>query len=153
MGCDIHLILQKKTDEGWETISKKCPFYSNRDYDLFALLAGTKNSSGLKPIDELRGWPQDVQEKYLYYKDYDFHSFTWYLLSELEEYDFEPNGELYKQEKVNLYHLTKIIVRLNEFVNLFKKFIDKYNYEQFIFEKSNNRLQSKDVRILMMFDN
>lgn len=81
MGCDIHLFIEKKTEAGWEHCSAPPTWnhwemrheerregewefngnwYSGRNYEMFALLAGVRNSHDQKPIAEPRGMPRNA---------------------------------------------------------------------------------------------
>lgn len=67
MGTDIHCVWQKKNkDNTWSDV--KADYSENRDYYLFAWLAGVRNYIGfaglnkpLIPISEPRGLPNDFQ--------------------------------------------------------------------------------------------
>ena len=101
MGCDIHMMAQRQTEDGsYETIDF-VPF-DWRSYGMFAFLAGVRNYSGIVPIAEKRGLPEDLirkkdpQDFYewsSYHDDYEFgydtHSHTWLSVKELAEYDYD----------------------------------------------------------------
>lgn len=55
MGCDIHTVFQCKRDDKWIDIPHE--FEENRQYDLFAWLAGVRGM--IEPICEPRGYPPD----------------------------------------------------------------------------------------------
>ncbi len=58
MGCDIHGVFQRKLPDGtWEDV--KTEYECERDYTLFAILAGVRNSGYITPISEPRGLPDD----------------------------------------------------------------------------------------------
>ena len=66
MGCDIHGVFQRRTSDGWEDIEHR--FEMNRDYQLFAVLAGVRYGYGfagavtgepVKPVSAPRGFPVD----------------------------------------------------------------------------------------------
>lgn len=68
MGTDIHGVFQKRANDEWIDIEHK--FEHDRDYYLFAMLAGVRNGFGfagvetftpLQPISEPRGYPDDFQ--------------------------------------------------------------------------------------------
>lgn len=116
MGCDIHLYVEKKINgvwtsqdkwhtysrAGWNyaTIEYADRFYSERNYDLFAILANvrngygfafTKTGGGLTPIALPKGVPSDVSLEVL--RDIeewsgDGHSHSYFTLKELLEYDW-----------------------------------------------------------------
>lgn len=71
--------------------------FSERNYGLFAILADVRNGRGFAgdkigeptvPISAPRGIPADASEGYASEVD-DGHSHTWYLLSELLDYDWD----------------------------------------------------------------
>lgn len=104
MGCDIHLYIEKKINDGvwvpchWESKYRnndgdydynklwEDPLCVGRNYDLFAILANVRNYGFSDPIDYPRGLPKDVS-KYVNNKSkkygIDGHSHSYYLLSEI----------------------------------------------------------------------
>jgi hypothetical protein len=86
MGCDIHMIVQRKTATGWETIPEfDC--FDDRNYGVFGFLAGVRNYSDVPPLSEPRGLPDDIQEG-----DDGWlgdHSFSWLVASELTNFDYD----------------------------------------------------------------
>lgn len=55
MGCDIHMVLQRRTKEGWRTVKKD--LYEDRNYRLFSVLAGVR---GIEPgVFRVNGLPKD----------------------------------------------------------------------------------------------
>lgn len=109
MGCDIHLYVEKRGEDGtWVAADKwvknpeyesdpeyeseyvvdwKDLLYSDRNYSLFAVLAGVRNSYGIDPIYEPRGLPTDVTELVKAKSDrwgIDGHSHSYLTLAELE---------------------------------------------------------------------
>ena len=56
MGCDIHAIVQAKTDSGWKDIPTK--WDQDRHYFLFGWLAGVRNMD-VTPLAQPRGLPPD----------------------------------------------------------------------------------------------
>jgi len=107
MGCDIHMYVEKKNLEsgGWEFApageespgtrsygdTLYCDWYSGRNYELFAILAGVRNSSGLTPISEPRGLPDNVSDGFL--REYGFE-----VLDDLE-YEALEEKDIYEVEK------------------------------------------------------
>jgi len=104
MGCDIHVLLERKRhingEEKWVNIDywkknhydggfSRLDFYDGRCYDLFALLADVRNRGTVEPIAERRGIPSDASvttlEEYSYW-DLDAHSASHYTLKELMDY-------------------------------------------------------------------
>lgn len=110
MGCDIHIQIERKTDEGWKRVvwtnewRRKCPdIYSGstdpnalelgdnfdgRNYDLFGIFADVRNGTcgdAVPPIAEPRGRPEDAD-----WGDWlGDHSFSWLSLRELQDYDWD----------------------------------------------------------------
>lgn len=97
MGCDIHIETELLHDWSgtWHNIavnplidSKCIPSPDFRNYKLFGLLAGVRDEAS--PLVELRGLPKDVDYHSMKRIEEwvgDAHSVTWYLLSELRDYD------------------------------------------------------------------
>ena len=77
------------------------PFYDNRNYDVFAILADVRNGRGFAgvdtgdgfiPIDNPRGLPEDVSDEVMKESEHwglDGHSHSWFTLRELLEYDWD----------------------------------------------------------------
>lgn len=72
--------------------------YDSRNYDLFAILAdvrngrgfaGCKTSYGFNPISEPKGLPNDITEEVKDKLDNYGHSYSYFTLKELKEYDWE----------------------------------------------------------------
>ncbi len=110
MGTDIHMRVEVRVDGKWQEANANP--YRNRNYDVFAVLAGVRNGSGfagcdtgdpVTPISEPRGLPEDDSAKP--YKDPPFgwsseaddpyyysclgdHSFSWLTLEEILAYDW-----------------------------------------------------------------
>lgn len=104
MGCDIHTMLEVRLPDGtWECLT---PFeteeddgetysypvwdkqpYRGRNYQLFTILAGVRDySSGVEPISEPRGVPEDASQVYKDHVnqwDSDGHSHSYFTLQEL----------------------------------------------------------------------
>lgn len=111
MGCDIHMVAERRLDDGWHLVgeakyvadedSYDMPEpYSDRNYNLFGMLANVRNGSGFAgvdtgdgfvPIAKRRGVPKDVSDsvrKWIRNWGPDGHSHTWLLVSELIAYDW-----------------------------------------------------------------
>lgn len=101
MGCDIHLFIEVKTENGWELYSSP---NIQRNYDLFAKLAGVRNYGDIVPISDPKGLPEDVS--FLVRKERedfgtDGHSDSWIGIEEikiLEEWirGYQPHRDIYK---------------------------------------------------------
>ena len=104
MGCDIHMHVEYKTDNGWccgdyfeldrrSTIDNPryyyIDLYDNRNYALFSVLANVRNYADTEYIDEPRGLPDDVTD--FVKEDYDsecwdVHSCSYFTLKELIDF-------------------------------------------------------------------
>lgn len=115
MGCDIHLYAEAKTPHGWQCIqpprggprdqTPKAPYriehehdlaadlepwFSDRNYDLFSMLADVRNEpGGPVPIFPCRGMPEDTCPEIAAMFDQwgvDGHSHTHFTVAELRAY-------------------------------------------------------------------
>jgi len=137
MGCDIHVNTEKFVNGKWININKgvkKLPSEFNenpleyRSYKTFRFLAdvrnytledwGDKSKRYEKPIlDENRGIPEDCSEET--FNDWrswegDGHSPTWYLLSELIEWNKDKNDGNFNEiiSFYNQLHIQPELLRL-----------------------------------------
>lgn len=94
MGCNIHLVYEKRLEDGtYEAVdvpcvSSKWDALDNRNYGLFGFLADVRNYSGVKPIAADRGVPDDaspIAKEFL--GDADIHSCSWILVDEFLSVD------------------------------------------------------------------
>ena len=91
MGCDIHSRGERKVDGKWKLILGPEPF-GDRNYSVFAFLAGVRNYSEVPPISEPRGLPDDIDDD----GDGDYfgdHSYSWLSLDELLKFDYDAKIE------------------------------------------------------------
>lgn len=118
MGADIHFYVEKRTPGGawftcdaWERntysddpdalhVPYEKAFYSDRNYDLFAILADVRNGygfagcdtgDGFEPIDMPRGVPEDADPRYkMMVQSWggDGHSHSYFTVAELLAYDW-----------------------------------------------------------------
>lgn len=94
MGCDIHVIIEKKNKYG---------FWSNagdpdigRNYEIFSVLANVRNDNGIAFISEPKGVPNDATDEFNgLVKEWepDGHSHSWVTLKEMKNFDL--NQEFY----------------------------------------------------------
>lgn len=124
MGCDIHFYVECKEGEQWFSADEWTPnkyyemyreserpmtveyerrMYTERNYDLFAILAnvrngrgfaGIKTGEGFKPIALPRGLPADVSPEVRGESDgwgEDGHSHSWLTVQELLDYDWDQS--------------------------------------------------------------
>lgn len=61
MGCDIHLFIEHKINDNWWCFGGE--INPGRDYGIFANLCGVRNYGEIKPITDLRGFPNDASWK------------------------------------------------------------------------------------------
>jgi hypothetical protein len=107
MGCDIHMVLEKRINGKWVTTQTfdaieswngfASPIARNRNYERFARLAGVRGDG-----PEPRGIPDDLSETGRYHVDVwsgDGHSHSWLPLkdavkvfAETEHKKHEPNS-------------------------------------------------------------
>lgn len=108
MGCDIHLLLEKRVGGKWSPAQPKrtgkyskepewpSP-YNDRHYDLFAILAGVRNNNGFVPISEPKGFPEDMSREYAAEQESDWlfgdHSFSHLSLAEILDFDWMQTAE------------------------------------------------------------
>lgn len=110
MGTDIHGKFQARTTSGWEDIDSKYDW--DRNYQLFAVLAGVRNGVGFAgiptgeavvPISDPRGIPEDLrydEDSIDWESDHDCfwlgdHSFSWLSGEEMLQW-FETAGVVKK---------------------------------------------------------
>lgn len=110
MGCDIHMCMERNrtinSEKSWrnvdyfqhngysdyyddEPVLNLVPVYDGRNYNLFALLAGVRNRSNVKPIDQPRGIPDDISN--ITKKEYeqwigDAHSTSYFTVKEIMDF-------------------------------------------------------------------
>ena len=111
MGCDIHLWCEVETVKGtwvpapavfdadrfeqdWFKTSKIDKPFLWRNYNMFAFLAGVRNESGITPIVAPRGLPKEgISSVWVEEYEYDGHSASWLLISELLEFDYDRQAD------------------------------------------------------------
>ncbi len=95
MGCDIHGVFQTRYSKEslWRT---EMEIEDGRNYLAFSALAGVRNYTGVTPISEPRGLPDDFDmkeaSKVMRYGDPNNpwmgdHSFSWLTLDEIRSWD------------------------------------------------------------------
>ena len=113
MGTDIHMIAEVRKDGVWQTIlddifvewegtqfeaQTNVP-YSDRNYNLFAILADVRNGTGFaglrtgekfNPISEPKGYPEDISEDSYNFlgDDWGHHSASYLTLKEIFDFDW-----------------------------------------------------------------
>lgn len=99
MGCDIHIVAQRRNDSGeWIEVRDKFsggpdPF-DWRSYGMYAFLAGVRNYSAVTPISEPRGLPDDFDMEEFEKGEGGMrwlgeHSFSWLSVNELLSVDYD----------------------------------------------------------------
>jgi len=117
MGCDIHFYVEKRVNGSWEPADKwekeddgeggtydsvnyNNRFYSDRNYNLFSILADVRNGvgfagcrtgAGFNPISMPKGLPEDVSDIIRGCSDRwgcDGHSHSWLTVAEVMSYDW-----------------------------------------------------------------
>lgn len=158
MGCDIHVILEKKTDEkynSWERVSlyHVSPYtnrleivepYNDRDYELFSLLAGVRGYH--EPLVSLRGVPENLSsetEMELAWWDSEYHSLTWYDLNELYLYRIIYQEKDYDKEEEEENRVYRAFIN---FVNLIEAYLD------FAQESTWGDIAPNKYRVIIWFD-
>lgn len=164
MGCDIHLFVEQMIDgkwvsiDQWEKVDNKKDneqglyydvpwgkeFYHDRNYKLFALLAGVRNHCELEPISDPKGQPNNlsprVKAMFDYYKG-DGHNHSWYTLKEILDFDWTQKVKRYDEIDKKDY-----IIDYNEIYThtKFDKTIEKLK----LIEKDPEK-----IRMVFFFDN
>jgi len=108
VGCDIHTFVEVRKNGVWNEAHIEMPDYSwgeprtttqpfsNRSYAMFGILADVRNYSGIMPIKERCGIPDDVSFSFNAEHGclrYDGHSPTYYTLKELLDFDWDQPCE------------------------------------------------------------
>lgn len=110
MGCDIYLHIEKRTPSGsWVQVEDVPDIYSDRNYYLYAILAGVRNEHGLDPIDFPRGVPSDVSHTVgqLSRKYPGYHSHSHFTVKQLCEYDWNKQHAVHGFVNVDGYRFFK----------------------------------------------
>lgn len=97
MGCDIHSYVETKSLDGdWINQEHLEDIFGNRNYGVFAFLAGVRNYSRVPTIAERRGLPeglsQTVSDEYEGWSA-DAHSASWLSAAELLSFDYDQSIE------------------------------------------------------------
>jgi hypothetical protein len=106
MGCDIHLLVEKKDKEGnFSVISVAVPQMDNRYYDMFRLFGvHYRGNKSIPQIASDRGIPADASVTYRRECEYwegDAHSHNWLTVDELLFFDYDQLIEYdFKHEKL-----------------------------------------------------
>ena len=85
MGCDIHFHSEVKIGGVWHHYEHR---QIDRNYDLFAKMAGVRNERSIEPISMPKGFPEDATIVSVVHKNYwedDGHSHSWLSAEEIKE--------------------------------------------------------------------
>lgn len=111
MGCDIHIIAQKRNEQGqWVAVSGKFSPFDWRSYGMYGWLAGVRNYSDVTPISEPRGLPDDFSLVKWEAETNDWlgdHSYSWLSVEELLAVDYDQMIEdrrVSRQIAPNVWH-------------------------------------------------
>lgn len=102
MGCDIHLIAQRRLSQErnvavWAEAANafedvEDDFFDCRSYALFGFLAGVRNYSAIEPISPPRGIPEDFHDETHRFREQEgytfYHDRSWLTLQELLDHDY-----------------------------------------------------------------
>jgi hypothetical protein len=99
MGCDIHSRAERKLNGRWEIVPHRAYAFSpewepfeERNYRVYAFLAGVRNTFDITPIALPRGLPYDQPlGKGEYLGD---HSFSWLLVAELLAFNYDAQVDV-----------------------------------------------------------
>jgi hypothetical protein len=102
VGTDIHDYAEIFHDGRWQyagdnafptnewDIERHSPFGAEREYNLFAFLAGVRNDRDIKPLAEPRGLPADISaETHARICENADYGYSWFTLAELLAVDYE----------------------------------------------------------------
>lgn len=166
MGCDIHMYLERKIDDGeWhihpEHKKSESDGYivdnpeltvTHRHYDLFAKLAGVRGH-GPQP----KGVPDDVSpEVEDVIEDYglDGHSHSWISIEEFEKIlnklKFKPTDETTIIYNWNLFNINKSIPGYTPIVAFCKKETEELQVDSILLDSKPINVQ---YRLVFFFDN
>lgn len=117
MGCDIHIVAERQTADGWERMHVPVTVgdehdddvFNWRQYGMFAFFAGVRNRYDIPPISEPRGKPDDFRWwNFDLWNDgddsgfddinEDLHSVSWLSIKELEDFDYDAEILLTEDE-------------------------------------------------------
>lgn len=136
MGCDIHLHFERKNKDGsWDKIHiDSCLLPDDRNYDIFAFLAGVRNfgENPYVPIFPERGIPVDCSYNKEDWEDGCYHSETYAYLNEILEAPWENSNSD------------------NEYFIVFCRMILPRLLSKSCFFNSKEK---KNIRVIMGFDN
>ena len=141
MGCDIHLHIEIKLNGKWEHLGNP---NIDRNYRLFAKMAGVRNYNNVTPISGPKGLPENLTTLTKFDADYwegDMHTASWLDANEIAEMSAFLDGLNTEKERYDLeWNVLHCYLFGNSFAGL-----DKYPEE--------NQKCVTDVRFVFWFDN
>ena len=123
MGCDIHMVVEKKENSKWRCLLNPNESFRDRNYNLFAKLGNVRNYHEIIPLSDNRKAPRDS-------------------CKEWKEYAKSWGSDLHSESHLYLYEL-ELSLDLYEYWDKFVKEIEKHS-------SSPNK---DDIRIVFAFDN
>lgn len=97
MGCDIHVVFEKRVDGIWTAVKGH---HVHENYALYSILANVRQDKHepIVPICMPKGIPEDASDKYLkevatMAESLPCHSHSWLTLAELLTYDWSVGME------------------------------------------------------------
>lgn len=116
--------------------------FTDRNYDLFAILVNLRNSENMPYISEPRGLPEDVTpEIQLQTRNSECHTMTWYTAEELLTYDWNQVF-FYEDETMNGEKILESV----DYAECGKSLLEVVNR---LVERKN----PSEVRLIIAFDN
>lgn len=137
MGCDMHIFLEKKEGDKWVDNtpyerdtwdgSLQPQDYYCRSYLLFSMLAGVRNSEGIKPIARPRGIPDDCSKEYRDFVEQwtpDGHSHSYFTIAELDKAYTKCKSVIQRE---TLGGFVNFLLKMAEVMNPYYKILLKHN--------------------------
>ena len=153
MNCDIHTMLEYKSKKGnWKHLKTKLEFFSDRDYNVFAFLAGVRNYSAIEPIGFNTLIPEGVSKKTI--KEFskwgnNAHSEAWVNIDDLNKVNYD---EIIEDRRcmINGNGGSTCEVGHGEKMSR-KEYLGKYFFVEL--EAINKLKPNKEKRLIYWFDN
>ena len=143
MGCDIHLHQEVKINGKWLHYSNPS---IDRNYRLFAILAGVRNHYEITPINSPRGIPEDIAESTKFDCDEvwgcDGHSHSHITAEEIAILKKEYEKNCYPQEKLHSFWFERIF-----------GFLYGNSWDGFTEYPEDRPKGLQDIRFVFWFDN
>lgn len=135
MGCDIHIITEIRKNGKWQWVKEIPESFDSRNYGLFSVLAGVRNSFNIKGF-EAKGLPEDISAM-----KFDFETYTnrakerFYDDNDGQILFVDKDGNYHEPSAVEKTHLTKeeyeaLNVKQRTEVDTFDKQYNSLGYTQ-----------------------